>query len=136
MIVVDTNQLAYLLLGGAQTAAVRAVYDADPDWMAPMLWRSEFRSILAQYLRVKQLTLSNALEAQALAEEMMEGRELVDDSEAVLRLLAQSTCSAYDCEFVALAQELGVPLVTSDQQVLKAFPGVARSAAAFVAGSA
>ena len=127
MIVVDTNQLAYLLLGGAQTAAVRAVYDADPDWMAPMLWRSEFRSILAQHLRVKQLTLSKALEAQALAEEMMEGRELVIDSEAVLRLSAQSTCSAYDCEFVALAQDLNTTLVTEDKKVIKNFPHIAIS---------
>ncbi len=40
---------------------------------------------------------------------------------------------AYDCEFVALARDLNVPLVTSDKQVLTQFPDVATSLATFVA---
>ena len=43
------------------------------------------------------------------------------DSEAVLRLVAESNCTAYDCEFVALARALKVALVTMDQQLLKVF---------------
>jgi predicted nucleic acid-binding protein len=53
-------------------------------------------------------------------------------SHHVLSLAAQSGCSAYDCEFVALAQDLRVPLVTTDRQILKAFPTVAVSPAACV----
>jgi predicted nucleic acid-binding protein len=48
-------------------------------------------------------------------------------SEKVLELAGESGCTAYDCEFVALAQELGVALVTTDKQVLKAFPKIAVS---------
>ena len=37
-------------------------------------------------------------------------------------LVASSDCSAYDCEFIALAQEHRVPLVTMDRQLLRDFP--------------
>lgn len=63
----------------------------------------------------------------AAAEEEMAGREAPVESEAVLRLAARSDLTVYDCEFVALAQELGVPLVTADRRVLATFPKVARS---------
>jgi predicted nucleic acid-binding protein len=44
------------------------------------------------------------------------------DSEAVLQLVRDSDCSAYDCEFVALAVQLDTRLVTMDGKLLRAFP--------------
>lgn len=58
------------------------------------------------------------------AERWLSSREYSVVSHYVLSLAAQSGCSAYDCEFVALAKDLRVPLVTTDRQVLKAFPAV------------
>ena len=43
-------------------------------------------------------------------------------AELVLELVRDSDCSAYDCEFVALAMSLGVKLVTDEKKLLKAFP--------------
>jgi predicted nucleic acid-binding protein len=40
-------------------------------------------------------------------------------------MVGESRCSAWDCEFAALAQELGIKLVTSDQVILSAFPELA-----------
>jgi predicted nucleic acid-binding protein len=40
----------------------------------------------------------------------------------VLELVRDSNCTAYDCEFVALAMRLGVKLATMDAKILKAFP--------------
>lgn len=48
-------------------------------------------------------------------------------SEHVLHLVSNSSCSAYDCEFVAAAQQLGVPLITEDRTILTAFPDVAQT---------
>ena len=56
-------------------------------------------------------------------------------SEQVLQLATSSGCSAYDCEFVAAAQQLGVPLVTEDRAILTAFPDLARSLDLFNDGS-
>jgi len=47
------------------------------------------------------------------------------NSEAVLRLLDSCGCTAYDCEFVALAQSLHLPLVTTDKELLRTFAGLA-----------
>lgn len=131
MIVVDTNVIAYLFLPGDQTDAARAALASDAAWTAPVLWRSEFRNVLALYLRQRHLKLADALEVQGAAEELMAGREYAVESEAVLTLAATSGRSAYDCEFVALAHALGVPLVTSDRQLLAAFPETALSLSAF-----
>ena len=40
----------------------------------------------------------------------------------MLALAQSSSCSAYDCEFVGLAQQLGVRLVTADRKLRRAFP--------------
>jgi len=51
MIVVDSNILACLYLPGEFTEPAEVLFESDPDWAAPVLWRSEFRNILATYVR-------------------------------------------------------------------------------------
>ncbi len=122
MIVVDTNVLAYLYLPGEYTAQAEALLERDPEWAAPVLWRSEFRNILAGYIRRSMLTFEQARDIQAEAENLLSGAEHDVDSQRVLELVRDSDCSAYDCEFVALAMKLGVALVTMDAKLLRAFP--------------
>lgn len=122
MIVVDTNILAYLYLPTAHTAQAEALLQEEPDWAAPVLWRSEFRNILAGYLRRKTLSFEDAKAVQAEAESLLAGNEYDVNSDRVLELVRDSDCSAYDCEFVALAIQLDVMLVTMDAKLLKAFP--------------
>jgi predicted nucleic acid-binding protein len=125
VIVVDTNVIAYLLMPGDKTPEARRTLERDAVWAAPLLWRSELRSVLAVALRHRGLALTDALNVMEAATTLMADGEYAVPSAAVLRLAADSTCSAYDCEFVALAQELGVPLVTADRQVLTVFGGTA-----------
>jgi len=106
----------------------------DPEWAVPLLWRSELWNILALYMRKGWLSLEDAVSIMDEAMRLMAGREYMVNSLHVLELVEKSTCSAYDCEFVALAQELGVPLVTRDQQILRDFPREAVSLEAFAQG--
>lgn len=125
MIVVDTNVVAYLYLPSEFSARAEALMELDADWAAPVLWRSEFRSILAGYLRRNALGLEQAIALQTEAESLLAGNEHEVESRRVLELVRDSDCSAYDCEFAALSMQLGVTLVTMDRKLLKAFPGLA-----------
>lgn len=122
MIVVDSNVLAYLYLPGEYTAAAEALLEEGSDWAAPILWRSEFRNILAGYMRRKALSFEQANSLQREAESLLEGAEFEVESSAVLELVRDSDCSAYDCEFIALAMKLDTKLVTMDKKLLRAFP--------------
>lgn len=125
MIVVDTNVLAYLYLPDEYTADAEKLLNSDSEWAAPLLWRSEFRNILTGYMRRKTLTFEQAFNIQSEAESLLSGLEFEFDSSAVLELVRDSDCLAYDCEFIALAIKLNTQLVTIDGKLLRAFGGLA-----------
>lgn len=114
------------------SAAAEKALAKDADWIAPLLWRPEFRNVLAGALRNKVITAEGAAAVMEQAESSFLGREYLVSSRAVLRLVAASPCSAYDCEFVALAQEQRIRLLTADRQILRAFPNLAISLEKFV----
>jgi predicted nucleic acid-binding protein len=122
MIVVDSNVIAYLYLATEHSDAAEELMQRDPAWAAPPLWRSELRSVLTGYLRRKSITFEHACRIQEEAENLLESTEFQVSSRAVLQLVKESDCSAYDCEFVALAIELSTKLVTQDRKLLRAFP--------------
>jgi predicted nucleic acid-binding protein len=99
----------------------------DSNWAAPSLWRSEFRNVLTLYLRKQIITFEEALRLQEEAESLMSGSEFDISSPRVLALANKSSCSSYDCEFVALAQHLNIKLVTQDKKVLREFSDTAIS---------
>lgn len=128
MIVVDTNTLAYLYFPTDYTIDVESLLERDPHWIAPLLWRSEFRNILAQYIRKNIIDLDTALQMQAQAEMQLAGNEYSVNSTTVLRLAQESGCSAYDCEFISLARSQNLKLVTADKKLITAFPAIAVTA--------
>ncbi|HEX9666843.1 MAG TPA: type II toxin-antitoxin system VapC family toxin, partial [Thermodesulfobacteriota bacterium] len=131
MIVVDTNVIAFLLIEGEHTAQAEGVFKKDTEWIAPYLWRSEFRSVLAFYVRKRRIHLDDAKALMQEAEVLMQGREFEVESARVLELAESSKCSAYDCEYVTLAEQVGVKLVTSDKKVLNAFSWIAMEMTSF-----
>ena len=125
MIVADTNLLAYLVLPGPRTEAAVSAFDRDPDWALPPLWRSEFRNVLVPHLRRGDLKMEQACDAFRKCEQIVGSLEFPVSTEAVLDLVTRSRCTAYDCEFVALARALAVPLVTADADIIRDFGGMA-----------
>jgi predicted nucleic acid-binding protein len=88
--------------------------------------------VLALYLRQQIITLTEALVIQEEAEALMAEHEFNITSVQVLTLTDSSRCSAYDCEFVALAKQLDVKLLTQDKKILQEFPAVAVSLDSFL----
>lgn len=125
MIVVDTNVIASLLLQSEYSAAAAKAIEQDRDWCVPRLWRSEFRNVLSTAVRSRLFDLSLALRAWETAEAVVAGAEFEPAGFDVLRLAQASGCTAYDCEYVAVAKDLNVYLVTLDKQLLRAFPDTA-----------
>ena len=122
MIVVDTNIIGYLYLTSECSTQAEDALLKNAHWVAPLLWRSEFCNVLALYIRKDILSLEDAVRIMETATTLMQGNEYEVASLQVLRLVAGSTCSAYECEFVALAQDLNIPLVTVDKRILEQFP--------------
>jgi predicted nucleic acid-binding protein len=136
MIVVDTNVIGYLYLSSEKSELVERILLIDAEWAAPILWRGELRNVLAMYIRQQRISLANATQIMDAAISLMRDGEYEVNSNQVLRLTASSGCSAYDCEFAALALALDVPLVTVDRQLLNDFPALAISLDDFLENSA
>lgn len=132
MICVDTNIICYRYMASPFSAAADAAWAKDPDWIVPILWRSEFRNALSGSIRKRSLTVEEGSAIADLAEATLDRKEFMVATSAVLQLVSRSICSAYDCEFVALAQANGVRLLTVDRQILHEFPQVAISLDKFV----
>ena len=127
MIVVDTNIISYFYISGERSNQAEQLLVADSHWNAPTLWRSEFRNVLSQYLRKEILAFDEILLIIQQAEKLLKDNEFSIPSAHIMQLVSSSNCSAYDCEFIALAQHLNAPLITEDKKILREFPNIAKS---------
>lgn len=124
MIAVDAMVIVAAILDGDDAPSAKAWRMRDPHWIAPLLWRSEVRNVLVRLTRRRGLSTDSALEAMMLAEKSMVVGTFDVSSDHVLRLAVASGCTAYDCEYVALAEARGVKLLTADRPLLAAFPAI------------
>ncbi len=122
MIVVDTNVIAYFWIPGEFTDQAKRLLLIDPNWISVPLWRIEMQNLLSIYLRKKLISEERAVELMYLAENQLDGHEFTVTSKEVLDLIFKSSCTSYDCQFVALAAKNKVPLITTDKPLVKAFP--------------
>jgi len=127
MIVVDTNIITYFYLKTDLSELAENLYKKESDWVVPMLWRSEFRNVLTTFIKREFISLNDSIQILELSEALFAEKEYEINSVQVLNLACTSGCSAYNCEFVSLAENLNISLVTMDKQVLKAFPSLAIS---------
>jgi predicted nucleic acid-binding protein len=131
VIVADSNLVAYLLIPGEKSFLAEIVFSKDPEWAVPIVCRSEVRNILTLYMRHEGMSLAQAKETMEAAESLWRGREYALPSDDVLGLTAGKNVTAYDAEFVCLAEALKVPLLTFDKPLRRACPKVAIDPADF-----
>ena len=127
-VVVDTNVIAYFLLG---TRPFRqecvTFWKAIDEPLAPASWEAELTNVLWMAVRTKVVPLPEALHKLDLAVTL--GIRTVPVQSlwhgALIRACS-ANIAAYDTLFVELAEREGCPLATFDKGLLKAFPKIAR----------
>lgn len=127
MIVVDVNIIAYFLIEGERTAKARQLWEVDPQWRVPPLWRHEYLNILATFARHKGADLEDVVMLWQRALDLFGKKEVAIDMADALRVAAETGVSAYDAQYIALAHHLGIFCVTEDQRLIRAFPRIART---------
>ena len=125
MIVVDTNVMVYLLSGSPRGKDAARLLAHDPEWAAPPILLSELRNVMVGLLRRGQIQEVDALDICEDAEAVLGDRAASVPASPVLDTAVRGNLSAYDAEFVVLARQLGIPLVTADQAILDGAPDVA-----------
>jgi predicted nucleic acid-binding protein len=133
--VVDTNVVAYLLLGTAQyVEEARTLVAALDDAQAPALWEAELANALWMATRHKVLTIEEATTRLKLADGL--GIHAVPNRtlwQGALVRAHQSGIAVYDTLFVELAAREHLPLATFDAALIRAFPDIAARPGALMA---
>ena len=133
MLVADNTAIAHLHLQNEFGPLARAVYERDPDWITVPLWRYEFANVLWKLVRAGHLSRAEAGAGLRRALQRMTPQERQPDHVLALDLACAHQITGYDAHYVALAQTLGLKLLTNDAELLRKFPGLAVSLAAFAA---
>jgi len=132
MIVVDSNIIAARNLTSSLTSEAKRVEEKDPVWIVPVLWRHEFQNILATAIKAKQIKPEQALDIWEKVSTVLIDNECEPSVSKVIGLVAKYEITAYDGQFIAIAQEMGIPCVTEDEELQEKFPGIAISMIEFV----
>ncbi len=132
MIVVDVNVTAYFFIEGEKTELARALRRSDSDWVLPPLWRHEFLNVLATFVRAGGASIGQAQSLYAQSIEMLGDAERDVDMAQALGLASLHDISAYDAQYVALAQQLSAVCVSEDRRLQRTFPDIICGMRAFL----
>jgi predicted nucleic acid-binding protein len=131
MLVADTSAIVPLYIQGENQKRALAAYLRDPDWASVPLWRYEFLNVVWKRRRAGFLGAAAAQDCFPRALERIAPLEQMPDGEHVLALALEENITAYDACYVSLAQQLHLPLLTEDGELLAKFPKFAVSLADF-----
>jgi predicted nucleic acid-binding protein len=127
-LVVDTNVVAYHLLGTPRFAAEAAEFlKGAEEILAPALWEAELANVIWMAVRVNVLPAQEAPSRLALAARL--GVQSVPIRSlwhgALVRSL-HSSVAVYDTLFIELADRERLTLATFDRKLIQAFPALAK----------
>lgn len=125
--VVDTNVVAYLLLGTEEFVEESQAFIGNLDQgMAPTVWEAELANVVWMAVRQGVMPLEEGGKHLSAAARL--GIRSVSNQSlwhgALVRGV-QSAIAAHDALFVELAIRESLPLATFDRALLVAYPGVA-----------
>ena len=132
MIVVDANIVAHFFIDGGKTAMARKVREHDPHWIVPEIWRHEFLNILVTSCLFAKMPRETAERIWMDAEDLLRGSIYGPNWKEALAAAVERSTTAYEAEYVVLAQARGVQCVTEDVPLQKAFPETAVSMTVFL----
>ena len=126
--VVDTNVVAYLLLGTeAFVDEARTCFETVSDPVAPAHWESELTNVVWMAIRAGVLPAEEGPVRLGMARRL--GIQSVPTATLCQGALLRAVTSgvpAYDTLFVELAARTATPLLTFDKTLLRVFPDLAR----------
>lgn len=120
MIVVDVNILVEVIFEDARTEEARELFEIEPEWAVPVLWRHEFLNVLVTRQRVDKLTAAIVQQAWSQAEALFSQCEHRVSESAALSTAIRHSITAYDAQYLTLAEALDAPLITEDQALRRA----------------
>jgi len=127
MIVVDTNIIAYRFIQGDKTEKVLKAQKKDSDWILPSLWRHEFLNVISTVARNQILNPDECLEVWKSAVRVLHSLERNVDMLKALLLSIETSISAYDAQYITLAESFRIKCLTEDRKLLVTFPATAIS---------
>jgi predicted nucleic acid-binding protein len=122
MIVVDANIIIYWATDAPEADQVARLREHDADWRTAPLWRQEFTSAMLKLMRARQMDLKRANQAIDRAEDWATPRELTVSQTDALHVALRDGISAYDAQYVALAEALGTRCATADKSLSRKCP--------------
>ena len=123
MIVTDANVIIYWATDSPQASQVEQLLQYDSDWRTVPLWRYEFTNAMVMMIRAKVISESAALKALDRAEDLMTPREHAVPQHDVLGASLRYGISAYDAQYIVLAELSDAKCITADAPLARKTPG-------------
>jgi predicted nucleic acid-binding protein len=120
MIIADANLLAYYVLAGDRTKSVERMRALDNDWIAPVLLRHELLNVFGNYIRKASMSRDRAIRLYRRAISIVRFDERTADPIAIFRLVEEKRLTAFDAQYLWLAYETKLKLVTADRALIAA----------------
>ena len=129
MLLVDTNIIAPLYVRSARSPAAAELFTHDPVWRTEPLALIELSNVLITYERERYITAATARDCLNRAAAFLQPYLFRVSHQAALDAALRYGTTAYDARFLALAQQLGLRLVTEDAKLRAAAPALTQSLA-------
>jgi predicted nucleic acid-binding protein len=121
MIVADASVVTFLFLEGELSGIAREIFMIDSEWITPPILNHEMLNIFAAVGSVEG-NVQGMEELWREARVVLGARQQIPDPQRSLRLAIETGISGYQAQYLALAHQLRLPLLTTDLLLLDLLP--------------